>query len=257
MFTESKTTLHFNSAEAFLNSIGKYFQFFFKDLGDKITFYDMFIRRIEPSLFNIPEYTVTIYPEKRLTTFAVKYHELVLNEEETDKTFFTLLAKEGFATEAEEESKQILEISNHLTGQMKALSITKDASPMIKSCIGDIKVKIPNNKRYPFSTVADFNKQPGHLVIRFQCGWCIPPKDGSTGKYGVTFALSPWKTKESTLKKRALAFDGAAKKKQRPTEEVEVEEVGIDTMKGVLTQDCDPDILPFEVVVPPEDPIVV
>ena len=241
MFTESKTTLHFNSAAAFLETIGIYFQFFFKDLGDKITFYDMFIRRIEPSLFNVTPYTVNLYPEKRLTTFAVKYHDLVLHEEDKEKPYFSLLAKEGLEKEAEMEAGYILDISNHLTGQMKALTITKECTPMIKSCIGDIKIKIPNNKRYPFKNVTEFNAQPGYLAIRFQCGWCIPPKDGSTGKYGVTFALSPWKTKEETLKKRALAFEVATTKRQKSLEEGEV---GTDPMKGVLTQDCDGEYVP-------------
>jgi len=258
MFTESKTTLHFNSAQAFLETIGIYFQFFFKDLGDKITFYDMFIRRIEPSIFNVIPYNATLFPEKRLTTFAVKYHDLVLHEEDQEKPYFSLLAKQGCEKEAEMEAGYILDISNHLTGQMKSLTITKDCTPMIKNCIGDIKIKIPNNKRYPFKNVDEFNAQPGHLAIRFQCGWCIPPKDGITGKYGVTFALSPWKTKEETLKKRALAFDVAAKKRQKQIEE-EISFVGTDIMKGVLTQDCDADVLPppvEESLLPVEEKVV-
>ena len=235
MFSETKTTLHFSSPQDLLNSVGQYFDFFFQDVSDKdASFYDIFLRRVQPSVFNVPEYTMTIFPEKRLTTFAVKYHDIRLVEEDKGKSYFSFIAKEGQEEKAQEEAAHILDIVNYLTGQMKTLKNITDCTPHVKNTIGEVKIKIPTNKKYPMANIETFNAEPGYLTVRLQCGWILPPKDGAKGKYGVTLTMNPWKTKETLIKKRADTFANLVKKRKAYSDAVK----GLST-PSVFTQDYD------------------
>jgi hypothetical protein len=208
MFGETKTTLNFESAEAFLASAGIWFDFFFQNQGVKTMFHDLHIQRLQPSLFDIEPYPFPdngVAPEKRQCTFLLHHFNLQLvAETPMAKAYFLLIPKLGEEAEAREEGGHILDLQNYLAKKASVLvSRPGEYEPHLINNWATLPIKIPTWKRSRESdevvaggkarsrafVMDEFLAAPGKVRVRVQCGWVSEPNYGHPGKYGVTFAV--------------------------------------------------------------------
>ena len=187
MFSISARTITFASPKAFLEEEGVLFHYEFKKHSRCYSIRCRPLEMMSPDII-IPAKTVLIGLQHHIPT----YHTTGYN----NKPFIQFIPKpESTPEDIKKEGDYIFDLQNFLVKRFLECVHLENPDqhilPHLHNSIQDMKINLPK-ATFDFN---QFSEQKGEIFLRIGSGWIIHENGAYPARGGVSFYISPWKTK--------------------------------------------------------------